>query len=282
MDEIDDRQDSAPISLGEELRKQREIRGIGLKEIADATKISTRFLEAIEKGNLKTLPAPVFTRGFIREYARYLGLDPEDLVDRYSEIAEAAVEKEEAEAPSPHRGTGAHGKVISQSAPSNRGLWTTIAVVVAVVILGLGLWYISGRGEGKGPRPKTPVTESRSSTHEVARQPVTPSTAVAPATRQKTLTLVVKAVEDSWITLDADGERRISDVLKKGEERKFEASRDFRFETIGNAGGLELTLNGVRLPSLGESGQVLKDKVFDRQTLQRLEQKNGSDERSPL
>src|SRR5215510_8037630 len=71
-------------SFGEELRREREIRGISLKEIADATKISKRFLEAIEKNDHRTLPAPVFTRGFVREYARYLGLNADDMVNRYN------------------------------------------------------------------------------------------------------------------------------------------------------------------------------------------------------
>src|SRR2546430_15817527 len=71
-------------SFGEELRREREIRGISLKEISDATKISKRFLEAIEKNDHRTLPAPVFTRGFVREYARYLGLSVEEIVNRYN------------------------------------------------------------------------------------------------------------------------------------------------------------------------------------------------------
>src|SRR5207244_5328809 len=71
-------------SFGEELRREREIRGISLKEISDATKISKRVLEAIEKNDHRTLPAPVFTRGFVREYARYLGLNAEEIVNRYN------------------------------------------------------------------------------------------------------------------------------------------------------------------------------------------------------
>src|SRR5688572_21302478 len=71
-------------SFGEELRREREIRSISLKEISDATKISKRFLEAIERNDHRTLPAPVFTRGFVREYARYLGLSAEEIVNRYN------------------------------------------------------------------------------------------------------------------------------------------------------------------------------------------------------
>ncbi len=74
-------------SFGDDLRREREIRAISLKEIADATKISKRFLEAIEKNDHKTLPAPVFTRGFVREYARYLGLNAEEMVNRYNYAA---------------------------------------------------------------------------------------------------------------------------------------------------------------------------------------------------
>src|SRR5438034_1316789 len=74
-------------SFGEELRREREIRGISLKEIADATKISKRFLEAIERNDHRTLPAPVFTRGFVREYAKYLGLNTDEIVNRYNYAA---------------------------------------------------------------------------------------------------------------------------------------------------------------------------------------------------
>src|SRR5947207_7398389 len=74
-------------TFGDELRREREIRGISLKEISDSTKISKRFLEAIERNDHKTLPAPVFTRGFVREYARYLGLNAEEMVNRYNYAA---------------------------------------------------------------------------------------------------------------------------------------------------------------------------------------------------
>src|SRR5688500_592954 len=71
-------------SFGDELRREREIRGISLKEISDATKISKRFLDALERNDHKTLPAPVFTRGFVREYSRYVGLNSEEMVNRYN------------------------------------------------------------------------------------------------------------------------------------------------------------------------------------------------------
>jgi len=70
-------------SFGEELRRERELRDISLKEISEATKISMRFLEALEQDNFDILPGGIFNRGFIRAYARFIGIDGEEMVNAY-------------------------------------------------------------------------------------------------------------------------------------------------------------------------------------------------------
>src|SRR5215471_10902907 len=75
--------DSPSLGFGEELRRERQIREISLEEISSATKISVRLLTALEQGDVRRLPAPAFTRGFIRAYARHLGIDPEEKVNAY-------------------------------------------------------------------------------------------------------------------------------------------------------------------------------------------------------
>src|SRR3954468_13237450 len=80
-------QPSELASFGEELRRERGIRGIWLKENGAATRVSKRFLDAIERNDHNALPAPVFTRGFVCEYARYLGLNAEEMVNRYNYAA---------------------------------------------------------------------------------------------------------------------------------------------------------------------------------------------------
>jgi cytoskeleton protein RodZ len=71
------------LSLGEELRREREFREISLREISDATKINMRMLEAIENDNYRLLPGGIFNRNFIRAYASFIGLDPEIAVRKY-------------------------------------------------------------------------------------------------------------------------------------------------------------------------------------------------------
>lgn len=75
--------------LGHILREARETKGLTLQEVQGQTRISTRYLEALENGDYDRLPTPVHVRGFLRNYARFLGLDPDPLLDRY----EYAVDK---------------------------------------------------------------------------------------------------------------------------------------------------------------------------------------------
>ena len=70
-------------SFGENLRRERELRGISLEEIAATTKIKVGFLEAIENDDLARLPGGIFARGFMRTYASYLGLDADQFISEY-------------------------------------------------------------------------------------------------------------------------------------------------------------------------------------------------------
>jgi cytoskeleton protein RodZ len=74
----------AMAAFGENLQREREMRGVTLEEISAATKISVRFLKAIEEENFGGLPGGVFTRSFIRTYARYLGLDEERVMAEFN------------------------------------------------------------------------------------------------------------------------------------------------------------------------------------------------------
>ena len=70
-------------SFGEELKRERLAREISLEEVSAATKISMRLLTALEASDLSRLPAPVFTRGFIRAYSLHVGLDPVEKINTY-------------------------------------------------------------------------------------------------------------------------------------------------------------------------------------------------------
>lgn len=259
-------------SFGDELRKEREIRGISLKEIADSTKISKRFLEAIERNDHATLPAPVFTRGFVREYARYLGLNHEDMVNRYNFAAAGDERGEGLQHPVPQE-MPQHPREIAGPRPKkgippaiarvDRSIFVTIAIVVALA--GMTWWAVQykqaekarlARAETAAPAPAAPVKAAPVATRGDAAPP-----------NPDVLRLGVEAIANAWVELEADGKVVLKDELKKGDRRTFEARQSFRFRKIGNAAGLGLTFNDVRLPALGEDGEVVANYVLDREDL---------------
>lgn len=276
-------QPSELASFGEELRREREIRGISLKEIADATKISKRFLEAIERNDHKTLPAPVFTRGFVREYARYLGLNSDEMVNRYNFAAVGDDRIEQSahlerlttpQAPPPPRKKAAPRGIPPPYARVDRNVYILIIVVVALA--GVSYWALKHRRETRANEERLAAETKAVPTVTVAPPPLGPvqtaSTSTQPPAGVPTkLTLSLEITQTSWITLEADGERLINDELHRGFHRTIEAKDGFRFKTIGNAAGVTMTLNDVPIPSLGHDGQVLHDVVFDRAALQKLQ-----------
>jgi len=266
-------------SFGEELRREREIRGISLKEIADATKISKRFLEAIERNDHKTLPAPVFTRGFVREYARYLGLSAEEMVNRYN-FAAVGDERIEQSAhlnrlTTPQAPQVPPKKLAPRGIPPpyarvDRNVYILIVVVIALA--GVSYWALKHRRETRANEERI-AAETRAAVPVPAIAPPvqTASTSTQPAASVAKLTLSLEATDTSWVILEADGQRVINDEVQRGYHRTLEAKDAFHFSTIGNAGGLSLTLNDLPVPRLGRDGQVLHDVILDRAALQKLQ-----------
>ena len=168
-------------SFGEELRREREIRGISLKEIADATKISKRFLDAIERNDHKTLPAPVFTRGFVREYARYLGLNADEMVNRYNFAAVGDDRIEQSahlerlttpQAPPPPRKKPPPKGIPPAYARVDRNVYILIIVVIALA--GVSYWALKHRRETRANEERLAAETKAAAPAPVAAPPPAP------------------------------------------------------------------------------------------------------------
>jgi len=260
-------------SFGEELRREREIRGISLKEISDATKISKRFLDALERNDHKTLPAPVFTRGFVREYARYVGLNVEEMVNRYNFAAanDDRIEKP----PQVEKYAKQLPRDISPKPAPKRGIPPAYAkvdrnvillVVILVALAGIVYWAIQNKRRDDAAEAAASVPVATPKPAAAAPRPTPP----APKPDDSTLRMTVEAVANSWVELHADGERVFYGDFNVGEKKEFVAKDEFRFATIGNAAALNVSINGLTVPPLGETGRVLKNRVFDRKALAEL------------
>ncbi len=148
-------------AFGENLRREREMRGVSLEEISSATKISLRFLEAIEREDFSKLPGGIFSRSFIRSYARYLGLDEERVVAEYQLAAQ------------PQADFDLHRMAAGASGSGRQTARTPlIATLVAVVLLAVG--YMLSRYTPRSPEAPSP------SAQVVTPKPVAPAAVPVP------------------------------------------------------------------------------------------------------
>ncbi|MGH9400170.1 MAG: helix-turn-helix domain-containing protein [Thermoanaerobaculia bacterium] len=262
------------MSFGEELRRERVVRGISLEEIAQTTKISLRLLTALEKSDLSKLPAPTFTRGFIRAYAKELGIDPDEKVNAY--LADLAGGVPEAPAPKSARPRARFWR-------GRRATSGMIVGCVAGVLVLLGLIANPQRNTARKPLARvappaapvafrnvgvssepTPVIRqdaaapaSSPAAVEVAEAAQKPAGGTTPAVPGVVM-LVLEFDEDSWTKLDADGRTVFSGMLRRGERKTFEALQGFRI-TLGNAGAVRVFVDGQPMAPLGQSGEVVRD-----------------------
>lgn len=191
-------------SFGERLRREREMRGVSLDEIATATKIGTRSLKALENEDFSKLPGGIFNKGFVRAYARFLGIDEDQAVADYvtaagaqEQSSEAVIEKLAAE--SERR---ADEKRIQRQRETNGPpfTWNTVAIVVVVAVAAVFGWqYYSSHRAMKAwqananaiaPAPQTanlpqaqsnPPANASDGTTATAPAPVLRDGAVSPA-----------------------------------------------------------------------------------------------------
>jgi cytoskeleton protein RodZ len=228
-------------SFGETLRREREMRSVTLEEISDATKISFRALQALEAEDFTKLPGGIFTRSFVRTYARYLGLDENKVMAEYLAVCPKS-EDVNLKHFNPVKPTS--GKV------TPRGRLVVLTLALALVAAGYALYSYS-RG-----RLATRV-RAVSTAQGASPSPPAGSRGGAAPRESADLVLQVAATERSWVAVDADGKPAFQRILNPHDIQTVKATTSFDFIT-GNAQGVILTLNGETLKPLGQRGEFKK------------------------
>lgn len=254
-------------TLGEELKRLREHKNLSIREVAEATHIGGRFLQAIESDNYSILPGGIFNRGFVRSYARFIGFDEEQALVLYNQQLEAQ-----------------GGEAPRSLAPSLEGIdeepaspWGSIALIVIILLLlsaGVYTAYRWFKGEDATSQivpiataslsvtatatpeasPSAAPVESPSPTVSPTDSPtVSPSPSASPSPAQPlTGNLQVKVQigsEACWLKVWKDTERPADGVLNPGDVREFSATEKLIL-SFGNVTGVTATLNGrpMKLP----------------------------------
>jgi cytoskeleton protein RodZ len=272
-------------SLGDEFRSAREARGLSLSDVAERLHIRSVYLAAIEDEDWTAIGAPVYVRGFMRTYARFLGLDAEAAVARFTALVPPAGTAAPAE--KPRTATSAAGGDGSRSGMSVGAMLAIVVALAAVAFVGYEFYqYRGGAPAGpvavaspaisSSPMPRSDATDapagadasaapadedsaapsdaaSGSPAAGASGAPASPAT-TAPASGKRELGLRITAT--SWVRVTVDGKVAYEGTLPAGTAKVFTGSNaDVR---VGNAGGVDIAVNGRPLGPLGASGDVVE------------------------
>jgi cytoskeleton protein RodZ len=239
-------------ALGEEFRSAREARGLTLSDVAEQIHIRSVYLNAIENEDWKSIGAPVYVRGFIRTYARYLGKDAEDAVGRFNQTA--PVERPVVASTS--------AATLSDNERSGPSLWAVVATLVAVVLVafvGYEWWQYAHPGTGGAvaqatPAPQPPDAAVQSQAPVASARPSASPAVSGVAPHQ----LALRLTQRSWLRVVVDGTQQLEGIFPAGTVRTFKGNvADVR---AGNAGGVVVATNDRSPKPMGNVGDVVEQR----------------------
>jgi cytoskeleton protein RodZ len=270
-------------SVGEKLRAARLDQGLELAELSARTKISAKFLAALENDDRQSIPGGFFYRNWVQQYARALSLDSAALTAEVDQIFLS-----EQVPPLPGQISGSLSEIkparINMEHSSGGGSRLTYSFVLLVAVVlgcsGLYAWWhktvqqtqAAAPVENQKPPVAVPAPQPPPVPVAKAVEPTSsPAAAVAVPAPEGDVQVEISATEETWVSISGDGKQAFSGILQPS-EIKTVAARDVARIRTGNAGGLQVRLNGKPIGPIGPAGQI-RTVIINRTGFQILEPK---------
>ena len=274
--------------LGNTLREERERQNLSVEDIEQGTSIRALYIEAIENGEYDKLPGEVYTRGFIKNYAKFLGLDGDEFSKQFtaevhgapspSPVSENPVENS-AEIPAetfvvetkpvkpvkpakPAKAEKKSSKVVGEIHGETGGSSSKLIVAAVVIIAALagGAWsFLSSDGGDVATKPPVQTQQQPKPENPTPVANANP----APPAPIDGVKVEAKFNDRCWTLATVDGTVVLEGVVEAGENLSWEGKQNINLR-FGNAGAVELTHNGQNLGIQGGVGDVV-DKTFTKQ-----------------
>lgn len=240
------------LTVGQILARARQKRRREIKRIADQLCIRSSYLEALENSQYDVFPGQVYAIGFLKTYATHLGLDADALIDQY---------KKETDFLTP--------KPVVMPIPERSSMMPTVSYLLAglfVIALVWGVWYFASYEPVKKEVVLPPIAEAESemtpipAAAEETSVPVvdvTPAEEAVPAVpTEPAVRIKIVANQDVWLEIQDEDMFIFNRVLKAGETFDVPDDSDNMMLKTGNAGGMDIYVDGEKIKPLGPSGAV--------------------------
>lgn len=246
--------------FGSTLRLARERKGISLRHIANATKISMGALESLERNDFSRLPGGIFSRSFVRAYAQEVGLDPDETVAEFLREAGETFEPPSTtvvddtpilpERPDPGYET-----------PARLAPRLVMLAFIAIPLVILIVYFSMRRMSSEPAAPPAAAAQAPAAGEQApapepaAAEPPAPSGPIADLAPGETMRLVLEPSAECWVSLTIDGAVVVSRLMNAGERETHEI-REGAVMQLGDAAAMKFTINGRPSKPIGESGAV--------------------------
>jgi transcriptional regulator with XRE-family HTH domain len=246
------------------LKRRREERGLSLDDLSRATKINKATLRALELTDVPHLPATIYTRGFIKAYAREVGLDPDRTAEDYlREIGSFHADPAEDDGPAQverAESLDANGEARALLADNRMRRFTRATFALAVVGL---VAYIASFYRSDSAEPIQPAEVVASEAQDVVRangEAVQPGDAVASTMAGATFRIELLPQGPCWVSARVDGGRVVSRLMQAGERLTLDIS-DEAVLRVGEPGALAFSINGQSGRPFGRAGQPITVRI---------------------
>jgi len=253
--------------LGEMLKRTREQQGLSLDEVARVTHIQLRLLDALEKGNFKVFPSPVIARGLIRNYAKFLGIEPTQALTLFDGHGVVPVKGQR---------LTPNGIEFMNLSMSSRSIMGELLVGVALVLLAVGalsyLIYTNVAPASLTAATQTPLPAGLTADSALLLPTVTPLPTNTPTPLPPTATptpivysgvmVDLVAKQSSWVQILTDDVKVFEGILQPGDKKSWNGQRHVAVRA-GNGGGVEVIVNGTSQGLMGEVGKVV-DRLYEK------------------
>ncbi len=257
-------------TLGAYLKKTRELHGISIEELASSTKINISVLAALENDDFKKLPAPIFVKGFIKSYLKYLGVDPKEALLFY-ELLSSPTRKQDSviDNISDREGVKINKYKVKIS---SRLVITALSVVILVMSLIIyNLYSRTGENKTIAPISEDKMLLSMSDTKPEPVVATTPTPVEETVVKEKpvvapvqeavktpvtiTQSITITAIADIWVKVKIDEGKPFDFLLRTGGVKKLEAVKEIKI-LLGDASAATIQYNGNLMKNLGEKGYM--------------------------
>ena len=239
------------MSLGSSITQARKSAGLSIEDLSASTNIRTALLKEIESNNFANCGGETYARGHIRNIATKLGVDPLIFI--------AAFEDEQMHTDRSMKELLVENSVMRQPEEARKVSWKVLATisVSSLFIVGLAQIIISNTATVEIPEPIASITATESATPSPEATEATPTEQATVSTGEGVELVVSASRAKSWLFVsDATGRTLFSGQMSRGSSKTFRTDVSLNVK-IGNAGGVDLTVNGKKVDSIGVDGEVV-------------------------